>query len=76
MGVKEYCSGLQHIGIPTNNINETVEFYKKLGFEVAYTTRNGDETVTFLRMYDLVIETYENNQAVMKSGAIDHFAIK
>ena len=75
MGVKEYCSGLQHIGIPTNNINETVEIYKKLGFEVAYTTRNGDETVTFLRMYDLVIETYENNQAVMKSGAIDHFAI-
>lgn len=75
MGVKEYCSGLQHIGIPTNNINETVEFYKKLGFEVVYTTRNGDETVTFLRMYDLVIETYENNQAVMKSGAIDHFAI-
>lgn len=75
MGVKEYCSGLQHIGIPTNNINETVEFYKNLGFEVVYTTRNGDETVTFLRMYDLVIETYENNQAVMKSGAIDHFAI-
>ena len=25
-------TGLQHIGIPTNDMDKTVEFYKKIGF--------------------------------------------
>lgn len=75
MDVKDFCTGVQHIGIPTNNIEETICFYKQLGFHVALLTRNGDETVAFLQMHNLVIETYENKSAVMQAGAVDHIAL-
>lgn len=75
MEVKDFCTGIQHIGIPTNNIEETICFYEQLGFHVELLTRNGDETVAFLRMHNLVIETYENKSAVMQAGAIDHIAL-
>lgn len=75
MEVKDFCTGIQHIGIPTNNIEETICFYEQLGFYVELLTRNGDETVAFLRMHNLVIETYENKSAVMQAGAIDHIAL-
>ena len=32
MDLKNYSTGVQHIGIPTNDIGKTVEFYHKLGF--------------------------------------------
>ena len=30
----------QHIGIPTNDIEATIDFYKALGFEIAFRTVN------------------------------------
>ena len=30
MDLKNYSTGVQHIGIPTNDIDKTVEFYHKL----------------------------------------------
>ena len=38
MDLKNYSTGVQHIGIPTNDIGKTVEFYHKLGFETAFET--------------------------------------
>lgn len=75
MEVKDFCTGVQHIGIPTNNLDETIRFYEQLGFNVALKTQNGEETVAFLQLYNLVIETYENKAAAMQAGAIDHIAI-
>ena len=76
MAFKKITTGLQHIGLPTNDIKKTIEFYTALGFEVAYqTVLNGETPVAFLKLGDLVIETYENGQAVGKWGAIDHVAI-
>ena len=75
MGLKKYMTGVQHIGIPTNDILKTIEFYHKLGFEAALETVNGDEKVAFLKLNNLVIETYENKNAKMEAGAIDHLAI-
>ena len=40
MDLKNYSTGVQHIGIPTNDIGKTVEFYHKLGFETAFETVN------------------------------------
>ena len=67
----------QDVGIPTNDIETTVEFYRRLGFEVALQTVNeeANEKVAFLKLNNLVIETYENKAAKMESGAIDHVAI-
>ncbi len=77
MELKEQLSGVQHIGIPTNDIETTVEFYKKLGFEVVFQTVNqeANEKVAFLKLHNLMLETYENKKAVMKAGAVDHIAI-
>ena len=77
MNLHDNLTGIQHIGIPTNDIEETITFYKKLGFEIALQTVNkeADEKVAFLRLNTLMIETYENKAAKMESGAIDHIAI-
>lgn len=77
MDLKNYSTGIQHIGIPTNDIEKTIAFYKELGFETALQTINkeADEKVAFLKLKTLVIETYENKAAKLESGAIDHVAI-
>ena len=77
MDLKTYATGIQHIGIPTNDIEKTIAFYQKLGFEIAFQTINEEakEKVAFLKLGTLAVETYENKVAKMKNGAIDHVAI-
>lgn len=77
MKVSDFATGIQHIGIPTNDIDKTVAFYESLGFETALSTVNeaAGERVVFLRLKNLVIETYQNNNAALLNGAIDHIAI-
>lgn len=70
-----FSTGIQHVGIPTNDIKATEDFYQSLGFDLIYTVRNGEEEVAFLKLGNLVIETYQNFQAVLRDGAIDHIAI-
>lgn len=75
--VSSYITGIQHIGIPTNDIEKTEAFYHELGFETAFETVNeaAGEKVKFLRCKNIVIETYENHQAALRNGAIDHLAL-
>ena len=65
-------TGIQHLGIPTGDLNKTIEFYQGLGFEVIW--QNPGE-VAFLQNGTLVIETYAVDAPAMKSGAIDHVAL-
>lgn len=71
----ENITGLQHIGIPTNHIEKTVEFYKKIGFSAALDTKNKDSRVVFLKLGDLVVETYQEPAVAMRDGAINHMAL-
>lgn len=75
MEIKDFTIGVQHIGIPTNDIKKTIEFFQLLGFDIAFRTINGPEEVAFLQLHNLVIETYQNHQTKMEYGAIDHIAI-
>ena len=77
MKLGNFASGLQHVGLPTNDMGQTIAFYEGLGFENVYKTVNeaAGERVAFLRLGNLTMEAYENKQAVMASGAIDHIAI-
>ena len=77
MDLKNYSTGVQHIGIPTNDIDKTVDFYHKLGFETAFepVNKEADEKVVFLKLGTLVVETYENHAAVLRAVAIDHVAL-
>ena len=73
----DFYTGIQHIGIPTANLAATVDFYRKLGFDCIreeYLEENKCN-VRFLKLKNLVIETYDSNEAAMKSGAVDHIAL-
>ena len=75
MAFSKLATGLQHIGVPTNDIEATVAFYTALGFEVIFRTDNNGELVAFMQLGDLVIETYQSFKAVGTAGAVDHIAI-
>jgi len=77
VNITDNFTGLQHIGIPTNDIEETVKFYKSLGFEAVLRTINAEanEKVAFMRLNGLTLEIYENRSAVMSYGAVDHIAL-
>ena len=53
MDTKTYTTGVQHVGIPTNNIEETIAFYEKLGFEKVFETVNeaANEKVAFFKAW-------------------------
>ena len=75
MAFSRIATGIQHIGVPTNDIEKTIAFYTALGFEVAHRADNNGELVAFLKLGDLVVETYQNFKAVGAAGAVDHIAI-
>ena len=72
--IKDYITGLQHIGIPTKDFKGTLDFYEGLGFKNIMQTKSGDDDVAFLQIGDLVIETY-TGEAVGSTGAIAHIAL-
>lgn len=73
MKIGELVKGMQHIGLPTENIEETIRFYDGLGFTVAYRTESGK--CAFLKLQNVMIETYEVQTAAGISGAINHIAL-
>ena len=75
MEFKQYCTGVQHIVLPTLDMAATLAFYQGLGFKIAYETVNGGCRVVFLRLGSLTIETYESPDAVQSVGAIAHVAL-
>lgn len=74
---QKLITGLQHIGLPTNDIESTIEFYGIFGFQPVFQTVNEKtgEKVAFLRLGDVTVEAYENKQAAMANGAWDHVAL-
>lgn len=71
-----YCDGIQHVGIPTNHLENTIHFYEDLGFQVILRTcvPEKNQHVAFLQLGNLVIETYEDPVALC-DGAINHIAL-
>ena len=65
-------TGIQHLGLPTADLNKTIEFYQGLGFALEW--QNPGE-VAFLKLATLVIETYAVAAPPMMNGAIDHVAL-
>ena len=65
MSLKEQINGLQHIGVPARNMEETITFYEKLGFETAFETVNDGNRVVFLKFASLVIEAYESRDCLL-----------
>ena len=71
-------TGFQQVGLPTNDIEATIAFYKTLGFEVASTCDLPTDKVAFLTLKGICIETYQSltaNNAKGFDGAIDHICV-
>ena len=72
----ELVNGLQHIGLPTSDVQKTIDFYASLGFEVAWENQKPEkERVAFLKKGSCVMETYYSEAPAMKAGAVDHVAL-
>ncbi len=67
--------GLQHIGLPAKNVEETVAFFKKLGFEEAFVKQTEDENVHFVQAADVIFEIYQREETAGRPGALDHIAL-
>ena len=77
MDLKENLVGLEHVGVPTADIEKTIAFYESLGFAVALRTAIPEGgKVAFLKLGNVMIETYESDDVAGKPGAIDHLALK
>lgn len=74
MNIAQYATSVQHIGLPTKDMDASIQFYTGLGFENIYETRNDGARVVFLKLRNLVIEIWEA-AATGVSGSIDHIAI-
>ncbi|KRM74861.1 VOC family protein [Secundilactobacillus collinoides] len=75
MAVSDYITGIQHVGIPTDDLDGTIKFYKDLGFELAGLFPNGDNRCAFMRFGNLTIETWEGDPVTKKAGAINHISL-
>ncbi len=75
MQVKEYITGLQHVGLPVQDMELTLEFYRNLGFEEAFSTFNQGSRVVFMQQKGLVVEIYEQEKTERIPGVIEHLAL-
>ncbi|EHN58395.1 MAG: VOC family protein [Oenococcus sp.] len=75
MALSNYFTGIQHVGIPAANLDETVSFYKSLGFEEAGLFENGSSHCAFMRFGNLTIETWDGDPTAQKAGAINHISM-
>jgi len=69
---QENVTGIQHLGIPTADMDKTIAFYESLGFTVTW-KREG--VVAFMQLGNMVIETYYAENPALLNGAIDHVAL-
>ncbi len=71
-------TGIQHIGLPTNDLKKTIEFYKGLGFEVIFETTIPTHYVAFLQLKNVCFEAFQaiaGPEAPGKGGAIAHICL-
>ena len=84
MTIKENVTGLQHLGIPAADLQESIRWYTELlGFEVIEEKDLPEAGchAAFVKKGNLVIELYQNDPeavkeaAARKDGHIDHLAL-
>lgn len=73
MNIKGTIFGLQHIGIPTREVEKTIEFYKQFGFDVFWSSN--DNNPAFLKNGNCLLEVYYQASTAMCNGGIDHIAL-
>lgn len=75
MSVSTYIKGLQHIGLPSKDVEKTKSFYESLGFTTLFETERHGHMLRFFVQKGLVLEVYYSEKPALKDGAWDHVAI-
>ncbi|MDT6979369.1 VOC family protein [Levilactobacillus zymae] len=75
MAIQDYFTGIQHVGIPSADLDKTIAFYKGIGFEQAGLFPNGDNRCAFMKFGNLIIETWEGDPTNPQAGAINHISL-
>ena len=55
MSIRDTVTGVQHVGIPTTDLEGTIAYYERLGFECLGIYPNGEDRCTFLRLNNLTL---------------------
>ena len=77
MAIQDDVTGLQHVGIPTNDVEGTMKFYESLGFKKAglFKFDNDSKNDAFMRLGNLTIETWDGDPTAKEDGAINHISL-
>lgn len=73
--ISAFTSGIQHVGIPSSDIQKTIDFYTGLGFTLVSRKDIGGRDFAFLQLGNLMIEAIPNDSPCMETGAIDHICL-
>lgn len=76
MQITDYIDDIQHVGIPTNDLETSISFWQSLGFKQSGKFKNGDGHVAFMQLNHLVIETWSVTEKTPHApGAINHISL-
>lgn len=75
VNVASYSDGLQHIGLPTAEVQKTIDFYQGLGFTIATRHDINGRDFAFMKLGNLLIEVIPNDKPTMRAGAVDHICL-
>lgn len=75
VNVSAYSDGLQHIGLPTAEVQKTIDFYQGLGFTLATRHDINGRDFAFMKLGNLLIEVIPNDKPTMRAGAVDHICL-
>lgn len=77
--MRQFIKEFHHFGLPTRDMNKTIEFYQKLGADIVFESvvEEGGKPcrVVHLQVSNLYIEAYERDTVPGVPGAIDHIAV-
>lgn len=77
MEIKDFINGLQHVGVPTDKMLQSITFYQQLGFKlVNQEIQPNGGGVAFLENNDFIVELYEQKNLDGHTGVIDHIALQ
>jgi len=73
--MEKYITGLQHISIPSSDIQATIDFYESMGFKISDETMYLDTIrVVYLTLKNITIEVREDDSPAGIGGSIEHIA--
>ncbi len=74
--IQSGIKGVQHIGIPTDDLERTQAFFQALGFCCTYSAAlDKEKHVRFFKRDDIMIEAFETGNPLQAGRSIDHVAL-